>query len=245
MLGSIGTTTLESRDFTGPYDYAKHLAKYVTCPSSIVAATANHFGRHRAVSLDTARKLTEQAAEARKKTRELFVRGQVGDEEYQRERAAMRTASQKMAKVVRLHTGRDWPCGHQRTPETTHWIAGVAQCKVCRRSRWKVGYAKAVKTREALASRRMHAIKWAEFQQEIKLARKSKTAELATARERNKRMRDIVSAFEGRLPLPELLFCIAGHFGITVNDLKGPARSRLCVHARAVAMRILKDRGLS
>jgi len=156
------------------------------------------------------------------------------------ENDAIRAGSQKLAKVVRLHVGKDWPCGHQRTPETTHWIAGISQCKACRRARWNAGFRKVVAKRKLKQERRKRAMEWASFSEEIKSLRKS-----AAAQERLRRVQDIMATFEGRLPLPELLFCVAGHFGITVVELKGQSRTRNCVHARAVIMRILKDRGLS
>lgn len=62
---------IEAREFRQPRDLAVHLSKYVTCPSTIVAGTANHFGKARAISLEQATRLV--MAERKKRERAVEV----------------------------------------------------------------------------------------------------------------------------------------------------------------------------
>lgn len=62
---------IEARDFTNPRSLAIHLSKYVTCPSTIVAGTANHFGKARAISLDQATRLVMAERKARERLKKI------------------------------------------------------------------------------------------------------------------------------------------------------------------------------
>lgn len=62
---------IEAREFSSPHDMAKHLSKYVTCPSSIVAFTANYFGKRRAVPLADAIKFVQQRRQERQKAKDV------------------------------------------------------------------------------------------------------------------------------------------------------------------------------
>lgn len=62
---------IETRDFTNPRSLAIHLSKYVTCPSTIVAGTANHFGKDRAISPREAVELVQAERKARERAKQL------------------------------------------------------------------------------------------------------------------------------------------------------------------------------
>ena len=223
---------LETREFATPAGLAAHLAKYVTCPSTIVAGTINHFGRDRGVSLELAVRLVQQERKARRPAADEVE--QVGEEKELTDwRDAMRAGSQKLGKVVRLQLGKDWPCGHQRTPETTQTVAGASRCKVCRRSRWNAGFQKIVRKRMSALERKRALIE------------RLRNANRQQSINREQKLKEITEEYSGKLPVRELLFCVACSFGVTVPDLLGPSRSRLYTHPRAVIVKILHERGYS
>lgn len=152
---------------------------------------------------------------------------------HQRERDMMRSGSQNMAKALRASLGLDWPCGHARTPETTHTVAGVESCRVCRRARWRAGFLRAAIRAAANEERR------------CLMAESMRRVGKAGGKDRQRKIEDIVASFKGRLPLAELIFCVAASFDMTPADLRGPCRIRHCVHARAVVSKILHERGCS
>lgn len=62
-----GGVVIENIEWTTPKGMAKHLSKSLSCPSSIVAGTANHFGKDRAVSRSFAEELVALRKAERKK----------------------------------------------------------------------------------------------------------------------------------------------------------------------------------
>lgn len=222
------------REFVSPDQLAEHLSKYITCPSSIVAGTANHFGKHRAVSLDKAKRLVEMRKQAKiRKDVHADAFESAETESIARMEKKLRQGSADLAKVIRLQAGMDWPCGHVRSPETTHTIAGKGQCRVCRRARWNAGFRRAVIRLAAVRERRRV------------LSESMMKMHFINAAERERKLKEITEASNGRIPLTELLYCVASSFGLTVPQLRSPARDRDAVHARAVVVKIMHGRGMS
>lgn len=48
-----------------------------------------------------------------------------------------------------------------------------------------------------------------------------------------------------RLPLDRMLAFVAGHYGVTIRELKGQGRQRPLVNGRSVIAKVLRERGLS
>ncbi|WP_158610976.1 helix-turn-helix domain-containing protein [Aurantiacibacter spongiae] len=123
--------------------------------------------------------------------------------------------------------GAAWPCGHLRNPQTTHTIADRAACKVCRRRRWRRGF------RIALMRR---------------VARRNASLRAAETRRRGitKLIEEIATHVgHGRVPLDPLLSSVADTFGLSVDDIKSASRRAPAVSARAVIVRILREREIS
>lgn len=142
-----------------------------------------------------------------------------------REQAKMRASSSALLRSLNLQMGRVWPCGHHRTPETTHTVAGAAQCRACRRARLKKALRRIV-ARMALASIRSQ------------MGAHRKAAVYATLRERAR-------LEERRLPLDVILGSVGEQFGLTPDDIRGRTRTAPHVEARAIVATILHERGLS
>lgn len=173
---------IDAIEFTTPYAMAKHLAKYVNDPSAIVAGTANHFGRDRAISRDQAERMVLK----RKKERER--------ESTWVDRTAKDTPD--------FNDGWDFDprIGAKPSPKRPKLtVAAPSETAV---------------SREVPKPNNTPWPKW-------------------------------FKPFGERLPADMLLRSIANDFGISVAELKGKNRSRVYVHARSVAARILKERGLS
>lgn len=117
---------------------ARRYASATSDVSTIRTLCRNSYGRAPADSI--IRKLIEE----RQNARPPYV-GKTWDEPINP--ADEKAEDDKANARMRVALGLDWPCGHRKTPETTHTIAGEGQCKVCRRRRWNAGFAKAVKKR--------------------------------------------------------------------------------------------------
>lgn len=70
---------IEARDFRTPNELAVHLSRYVSCPSSIVAGTANHFGKSRAVSREQAQRLIDKRREEEARRKRIAQHTSKGD----------------------------------------------------------------------------------------------------------------------------------------------------------------------
>lgn len=124
--------------------------------------------------------------------------------------------------------GYAWTCNHIKTPETTHTIDGVEQCKVCRRRRWMHGFKIAVARRVA---------RDAVIRERVLRQTKNQVALIEHA---------LNFPGNGRLPLVTIKREVCHLFEIDEDWLTtAPRATKTLRDARAVIYKILRERGLS
>lgn len=134
------------------------------------------------------------------------------------------TGSRNLLLAIKRERGGWWPCGHQKTWRNTQTVAGVSRCRECRRQRWDEQFVKIVNRK------RIEAIT-------------ERVANKAT--QSQPRMWPKWYKPQGPFFCGEMLESVAHDFDLTREAMIGPSRDRLNVKARAVAAKILRQRGWS
>lgn len=136
-----------------------------------------------------------------------------------------------------------WSCGHLKALENTHTIGDRKMCRRCRRARWKDGFQRTV-IRAQLA--RIARLEKAVVRNKAVTGRLRDTKRrVSNLQEVNARLLGIVHGESGRLPMDVIFAEIETAFSLPSGGLLGDTRQVEYVSARAVAIRIFRDRGYS
>lgn len=125
--------------------------------------------------------------------------------------------------------GTGWPCGHLKTAENTHTVAGEGQCKTCRRKRWNDAVKRAVRSAEIRAAAAARLAAW-----------RDKSGIMA-----EERIEAILSGDAQRIPLSELKHIVSARFKMTAEFMFSDTRVKPAVRARSIVIEVLYRRGLS
>lgn len=172
----------------------------------------------------------------------------IGADDFDQRNADMRDADASFLHKLRQEKGEVYPCGHAKSWRNTQTVNGKQRCRTCRRERWNKGFRLAV---IKVMGRRMES---AEKKAKIyKIGRDNLAADVKVLSGQLSVAESKLATYEPvkgrgdakRLPLVMLRARVASSFDITVGELMGSGRSPTFVHARAVIVRILLERGLS
>lgn len=148
----------------------------------------------------------------------------------------MRQSSKALLTAIQTTRGTHWECDHHRTPVNTHTIAGVSQCRRCRRQR--------LRARLRLVAIRMET-------RRINIEIRAKAAQKRRREEAIGKLDMVAKSIalhrpgNGKLPATDLINGVAAFFGYTADDLRSRGRKKGLIHARAVVVEILHLRGVS
>lgn len=172
------------------------------------------------------------------------------DELQARDRA--RQGSEGLLLAIQSTLKTNWPCGCIRTPDNTHTVGGVAQCRTCRRKRWNRAVKLAVlSARQQRWEQHKIDVRKAEAEAQAKLKCRTRAEISIAAAQKHKEMCDAEAAIlirglgPGRKPLDVIKAIVAAKFGLTVRQLIGNSRKQTNVMARAVIAVVMYERGLS